>query len=433
MKNIKIFLGIVINLVLSVLIGTGMLFLAFCLPLSSIEKHVTSSAQTIFEEQTYPVLSEDFSSTLDNWTDSTMLLEAANDLKGTTLQRAMKVSRHSFVSIPNPVEVLIRHYVWGEEFDTSFPYPRYWHGFLIFLKPLLEIFDLSQIRVLNGLGQVILFILTAWLLVKKKKEFYLIPWSLGYLMLMPLVLAKSLQYSSCYYIFMIGALVLLLLPKDKLRRLAPFIFLNIGIALAYFDFLTYPIATFGAPMVVYLMLTEETTLNEKTVDGLKNGIMWCIGYGGMWAAKWVLASKILDRDVIADGISQFTERTSSMSFGYEISKVQTIMDNYKEFFRTPVAYIAAVCLFYLVLSTIKNWKKISRQSKESFLLYLVVALAPIVWYCFATNHSAIHVFFTNKACIVSFLAIMFGLISLSQNATNEVKADGQDSSSDSVL
>ena len=42
--------------------------------------------------------------------------------------------------------------------------------------------------------------------------------------------------------------------------------------------------------------------------------------------------------------------------------------------------------------------------------FMLLALAPAVWYVFARNHSAIHYWFTNKACIVTALAGMCGLL-----------------------
>lgn len=50
------------------------------------------------------------------------------------------------------------------------------------------------------------------------------------------------------------------------------------------------------------------------------------------------------------------------------------------------------------------------------LLYIVVSLAPLIWYAFATNHSQIHAWFTNKACAVSVMAICFALIQVTNKS-----------------
>lgn len=50
----------------------------------------------------------------------------------------------------------------------SFEYARYWHGDLIFLRPLLLLFDYNQIRIINT---IILVLLAIYLLVLVNKKF----------------------------------------------------------------------------------------------------------------------------------------------------------------------------------------------------------------------------------------------------------------------
>ena len=433
MKHIKCFGSICVYLLFSIVMGTMLLYGAFLLPVDKIDEHVAISSQIIYQEQTYPELSRYFSSKLDNWTDSIMLLEAANDAESSTIERAM-ASFRCRIATAIPTETLIRHYIGGEVFDEIRIYPTYWHGYLIFLKPILLFFTLYQIRIINGAIQALLFFFTCLLMIKRNKDFYLIPWMLGYFMLMPIVLAKSLQYSSCYYVYMFGSLALLLIPGKKLMKYAPFLFLNIGIATAYFDFLTYPIATFGVPMLINLVLLEGTIFKEKILAAIKNGVMWCIGYGAMWVSKWFLASFFLKRDVVYDALSEFVLRTSSYSSDNHLSKAYVVLSNYKEFFRTPVTCLALVCLIYCVYLIIKNWRSISIEAIKTFMIYIVVGLAPAVWYAFATNHSAVHYWFTNKACIVTFLSILFGIVSLIEKMLiKEMKNDGATDSSNSNL
>lgn len=417
MRSIKIISAIILNLLVAIVLGTALLYVVFLLPNNRIEKHMVQSAITIQNEGMYPCLSQDFSSTLDNFTDSLMLLNASDTNDESVLNRVMAVYHGNIGEGNDPMGMLVYHYVIGIWFDRECDYPRYWHGYLVFLKPLLQFFDFSTIRVINGIAQILLFLSTAWLMFKRKKEFYIIPWMIGYLMLMPIVQAKSLQYSSCHYVFMVGSLALLLLSEEKLRKYGCFVFLNIGIATAFFDLLTYPIATYGVPMLVFLMLTEGDSFKNKIINIIKNGIFWAIGYGGMWVSKWILATRILGRDIIADGISQFTLRASDNVSGYQLIKREVVLENYSTFFSSPAKYIAAVCLVYLIYMIIKSRNYHFKEALIKIAPCWLVGLAPVIWYIFAANHSSIHSWFTNKACLVSVLALFFGLISLTQEKT----------------
>ena len=212
---------------------------------------------------------------------------------------------------------------------------------------------------MNGVAQALLFFASCMLMLKKKKGLYLIPWAIGYLMLMPIALAKSLQYSSCFYVSMLGSLILLLLSGEQLKKAGGFVFLNIGIALAYFDFLTYPAAAFGIPMAVFLMLDCGSPVREKLIHSIRSGLMWCLGYGGMWSSKWVLAGRVLGRDIVADGLSQFSLRTSDIVHEHSASKIEVITVNYKEFLKTPVVYLMVICILCLVYAVWKNRRNIS--------------------------------------------------------------------------
>ena len=137
----------------------------------------------------------------------------------------------------------------------------------------------------------------------------------------------------------------------------------------------------------------------------------------MWVSKWILATRILGRDIVADGISQFTERVSDNVSGYQLSKGGVVFANYLKFFSSPAIYIAVVCLVYLIYMIIKSRNYHFKEALIKIAPCWLVGLTPAFWYIFAANHSAIHAWFTNKACLVSVLAVFFGLISLTQEKT----------------
>lgn len=86
--------------------------------------------------------------------------------------------------------------------------------------------------------------------------------------------------------------------------------------------------------------------------------------------------------------------------------------------KTPATLIMIIFIIYLVCRVLLTIRA-KRVSFRSVILraipFMLLALAPVVWYVFARNHSAIHYWFTNKACIVTALAGMCGLL----YATNE--------------
>ena len=422
-KKIKNFifliLTIAVNLTGAVIVGMLLLYFVFLIPISPIEKNVRQSAAVIRAEGTYPKVTKYATSQMDNFTDSIMLLEAADDSAGTAVDRAVFVY-HGVIDGMDRAEGMAAYFLDGTKFTREYDYSRYWHGYLVILKPLLCIFGLTEIRIMNGIVQIIISSLIVFLLYKKNLKKCIVPYIISYLMLMPVALTRSLQFSNCFYIMSFGVLSLLILSggnrnketgesvqnTDETGKVTLFIFLNLGIATAYFDLLTYPMAVFGVPAVIYLLLIEGEDLMKKIKALMIRGILWCLGYGGMWVSKWAIGSLLTGKNLFDNATNVFKQRTAAFSsdglehFGIYAS----IRANYVAFLKTPVTIILCIFFIYQVIRTIIALKKKNVTFKEILLYaipFMLLAIAPVVWYIFARNHSAIHFWFTNKACVVT--------------------------------
>lgn len=397
------------NILCAILLGTVLLTTVQLLPIRNIQENVQRSAVVFQTEGSYPDLFSWCSSSLDNFTDALILLTSSDDAPDTALNRAM-YSYNGWIDDLSPAERLVAHYVDGIDFTEHGSYARYWHGYQVLLRPLLEIFDYQQIRILNGLVQLLLCLAVCWLMYRKKKAAYAVPYFIGYLMMMPLALADSLQFSPCYYIYTIGCLVLLCCNDAQRKKCAGFLFLNLGLAIAYFDFLTYPIATCGVPLLVYLMLTQSASFEEQIRQIIRCVFCWGIGYAGMWSSKWVLATWITGTNVLQSAQNAAAFRTSHGYAGAHYTMISCITQNIRIFIWTPFFLLFLGFLVYVLLKS-ASYK--SRSSRTP--LYGFAALLPLGWYTALMNHSSIHSWFTSKACIVILLAIGFAFAEKSES------------------
>lgn len=135
----------------SICFGVCSLYSVFALPTEEMDMHVKMSADTFEKEQTYPTITKWCTSQLDNFTDSIMLLSAVYDGTEADLEKAMKV-KYNRVSGENPTQSLIKQYKYGMPTYQE-EYVRYWHGYLLFLKPLLLYMSYEKIRILNLITQ----------------------------------------------------------------------------------------------------------------------------------------------------------------------------------------------------------------------------------------------------------------------------------------
>jgi len=417
-KSLRNILLMICNIAAAATIGTLLLMWAYSLNIQQIQENVKQSAVTLEKEGTYPKMFSWCHSQLDNFTDSIMLLEAADNTESSLIERTMMAYR-GVIDNFNPCDTLIYHYIDNKPFSDTTNYPRYWHGYQIFVKPLLFLTNYNVIRILNCSAQFLLFIITCLLLIKRNLKICLLPYSISYLMLMPVVLSSSLQFSQCYYVFTLGMILILLYGYRNRYLPVFFIFINIGILTAYFDFLTYPLSTFGIPAAVYLLIRKNDDLETKLSHIIKNGLAWCIGFGGMWISKWIISSYLTGFNTFSDALSAFSSRTSKTSSdGIEkYSIIQCGLTNYITFFKTPAAILFVVYIIYIVLKIVHQKNKLTTEQIYRLVFpYILLSVAPAVWFSFATNHSTIHYWFTNKECVISSIALTFGLIELKNNS-----------------
>lgn len=396
----------------SVLAGVLLMTVVFSLPVSGMEEHMVSSAQTLYEEGPYHKLYEFCTSNLDNWTDATMLLIASHEGEGSALERAMTGARE-LLNSNQPVNSLAAKYLEGAELDKTVGYARYWHGYLLALKPLLLVTDYSGIRTINLTVQLVLDALVLFLMFRRGRKDLMLPYALTIGFLMPTVLGKSLQCSTCFYAFTLGVVLLLLFGDRWDGRRVCYLFLGLGIVTAFVDFLTYPVAAFGIPAAVWFSMRPAETGREGIKRFGAVFLSWGFGYGGMWAGKWVAASLLTKENVIREALSSILMRIShsSLTGDDDLNVIDAVWKNMKAFLKTPVT--AAAFLLVAVLAAVLVYRlcRGGRCGIGFALPFCILILLPFLWYGATVNHSFIHYFFTNKSLAVTAFA---GLCLLTQ-------------------
>lgn len=428
-KNI---IGKIINVTgilgISVVMGILLLCLVYMLPTERMQKHVSSDVEMLQREGNYSVFWDGFFERMhpgninvrtfflnnrgmarDNLTDAIMLGNAVYEGGDkSVLEKALGVYRYIDESkMPiNSLQVYLdkENTGWGEEAA----YPRYWHGYLVILKPLLCILTYSQIRIFNILLQGILLIFLSIKMGTKTDWKYSICLLGGVLVSFPFVIPLCMQYSTAVYVMLSGCTIYLdhINYWEKEGRNSYF-FMLIGIVTSYVDFLTYPIITLGGLLVIGVLAT-----GEQTGYIIKNSVMWCIGYFGMWFGKWMAASIILKENIIKDGFEQMLFRTSNATdtmTDKKISALSAVLANFSSM--TNIYYIAVFLLLLIFLiSVIKKQQKFRLKNIVKQRHFLLIALYPFIWYAAIKNHSYDHSSFTYRALFVTVFALMAMLV-----------------------
>lgn len=301
-----------------VILEVSSLYLAYQLPTDVMTRHLSSGVFIYESESAEFEYAEGYKSSIhDNLTDAIMLAEVIYPTDH-SLQDALLVPHHLLESHATPLESLLGLVRDGVG-DTAFVsnYPRYWHGYLIFLKVFFLFFDFADLRIMNQMVQLILIFVIIVLMFRRGIGRYLPGYIAMILFWNPATMGVCLQYTDCLIISL--AAVILILQKSsfleaKKERTIIF-FCLIGCLTSFLDFLTYPIVTLGVPLLFFLLISDTWTPWRS----ICSAVSWCVGYVGNWAAKWILASLLTDEDVIADALAHIFEKyTTDLGGGGEL-------------------------------------------------------------------------------------------------------------------
>lgn len=394
-------------LMAGLILGTVLLVAVYALPAAQVETNVETAAEIFAEEGDHPSLFSWTGTQLDNWTDAIMLLNARYNGTESSLEKAMLVPRRQS-SLLDAMNTLIEE-GGGRVADSDYfvaSYSRYWHGYLIFLKPLLMLTNYAGIRIFNLIFQTALTISVLAVMWKKGLKYCMLPYAVTVLSIMPVDNAFSMQYADVTYLFSIGVLVLVLWGERQRRKEYNYVcyFISMGLMTSYFDFLTYPVVSFGIPMVIYLCINRiEGLRGIKKV--ISYGICWGYGYFGMWAGKWILATLLTGENVLREAQDSALYRIYGggdmpvsgigLSLGAIVQNAGVYLNSFNR-----IMLLAFVIAAIILLTKKRAWKRWLKLAPA----FGLTAVIPFAWYIVIRSHSYVHCWMTYKDLGVTCIA-----------------------------
>ena len=431
-KTLSLMLKNVIVVIGAAVLGVLLLVAAFLLPVEPIENNVARSVPIIEEQASHASAEDGAESVMDVFTDSLLLLEASNFSDQSVLMRSMMVWRSQCYE-DDPINSLIAQEGGAANDSTvDIPYGRYWHGSLVFLKPLLLFFDIGVIRILGGVFQCLLVLFIVLRLGKLNRPLLALGFVLGFFSVSFVALAQCVQYWPPVFI-MLGTCLAVLVAWEKgsasARKLS-LIFTVSGAVVNYLDLLTFPLVALAVPLILYFVLENKIAPVKAVCRFVFLSFSWLVSYGLMWVLKWVLGSVLTGTNFFTDAIGAAKVR-SGVSFD-PISFTDVFFTNLARYLNNnEIFLILALALFSAVLFCIWIYLDANRGAAgrwpemASFLIPIILAsiLVPL-WYRGFLQHSFWHPFMTNRDCWVFGFALALGSARLIELIVGTCKTTG---------
>lgn len=304
----------------------------------------------------------------------------------------------------------------------SFEYARYWHGYLLYLRPLLLLFNYEQIIVFSKIVFGLLLITTCVLIYKKIGKWPAIALVIACAFSDLFIVTKSINEILCFDLALIFSIAILLSNKEKNIGLKIFMY---GSITNFFDYLTNPIVTYGLPILIYLLIylkDEKRTFKEVFFIFFKTSILWFLGYLLTWVSKWIITDVLLHRNIILNAKNQILYRVDGIAEVDLTLKIlfQEILYNYigkKEL----IFFVITIWILFMI--TVKNVRKSKNENKMLILFSsIVTCFVPIVWYIVLMQHSYVHRFFTYRNTFLIFYALQI-LVLIDSNSIYDRKSN----------
>lgn len=411
LKSVLLIMAIIVGLV-TALIASAMI------PRDSIRKQVKSSAEYLNsdDEYFYPMVPGTLCSIQDRIADSVLLgiayyLEADKPVESIVWSRFYWDKNHykneSFLKSVN------------EDIPANTEYLRYWHGSLIFVRPLLIIMDVRQIYVFFSLVLAVLLIWLMIILIRNRLKTEAVAYALAMIGVNAWFVSLCLEYTWMFLICFIASIVSLNMAIRNKENHYGMLFLIIGIVSGFLDFLTTETITWLIPLMLIIRIRIKQGKNNNWKLALKSGMLWGIGYGGMWALKWVFASAVLRENVLPYLSDSFELHTSVSTSDSTVKYIfDAIGRNLSCLF--PIGYGTIGIVISLLVFMIAVFIPIARNRVSlkknirwhQLALYAFIGVVPYIRYMVLHFHAWYHFFFTYRAQASSVMALCFIIMEL---------------------
>ena len=392
------------------LICFGLLCAAAAVPDSAVREHLLSSSDRLATHAPHEkTVSSLYNSVCDNYADAVLLGIAASMSSEDAVMSALNTRYYDDGYGP---AVGIRAVLNGKEPDQD--YTRYWHGSLVFVRPLLAVTDLTGIRIA---GAVVICLLlagdTAWLFYRKHRAAAVILLVSAALVWLPFVFT-TVEYMSVFLI-LLSVLPLYVRFAENPEKLV-ILSAGVGTLTAFFDFLTAETLTLLVPLTVAFFIRAEQGELPDEKKSLRQtvscGAAWAGGYLLTFAAKWAAASAALGHSVTGTALEAAGVRVNGSAEGIS-SPAEMLMQawgaNLSRLVPTAerVSILGVLCWIGLfALACVLLYRSNTRTHNLPRGAMLLIAAVPFVRFSVLMNHSVMHDFFTYRALMASIMAIL---------------------------
>ena len=178
------------------------------IPNRFIHNNMMESAKYLSEKKMYYNMIKDIDATrIDHYADSITLNIIYNLSPDKPLRSVLYSNYYGNNGKEETYNLL--NVVSDNNISANSQYIRYWHGGMVFLKPLMLLFNIEQIYIINSLLLILLVFSLSYKMIKNKLIVLLISFIISLICTNSFVVPFSLEYASMYFLMLISSILLI--------------------------------------------------------------------------------------------------------------------------------------------------------------------------------------------------------------------------------
>lgn len=309
-------------------------------------------------------------------------------------------------------------------------YSRYWHGSMVFIRPLLLFVSIKEIRIILAFFVIVVLCICMWVLVRRGLKGYACCLFVGLLLVKVWMIAYSIEYVMTFIVMAMTLLGVLIVTRDTdskiVHKRLVSLFAASGVCTCFFDFLTTETLPLTIPLLTVIILSDKSRKLKSWRESLKPTFLYTLifscSYGVMFIVKWVLSAIFLDINTYSSTLSSIVERSvgfvniGNSTLSPKASTLQKLsgaifrnlgcLFPFKDEMHTKTVLALALGVLILVLSCIYLLHS-NKLYKDLGVLIGVVSFIPIVRFLLISNHAYLHYFFTYRALLASVVGVLY--------------------------
>ena len=155
---------------------------------------------------------------------------------------------------------------------------------------------------------------------------------------------------------------------------------------------------------------NDASFLKETSDLVAYGASWGIGYGVMWASKWVIATAVTGKNYITQSLEQIQWRTSNVTTSGDTLAATAGLKNCVAFLQLPQNKVVLIGGLILILFIIIRNRRNGFNALTRMCPFVFISVVPVIWLIVTCNHSFIHSFFTYRNLAATIFALYSGLL-----------------------